>query len=362
MNIITSKAVQNIGLAIGGALIALVAVVSMPAPAHAQEWGDSGDIGGSWGGDSGTYTGGDWSSSGSWGDTGSCGSGCDSGTYTGGDWSSSGDWGDTGSCSYGCGTDSGYSSDYGYGDTGCGSGCGSTGGSSFGGSSGGGYSMPSFGSANYAYRETYFPQYYPQQPSKPSNTTVTTNTCTNNSCNYTDNSIVDNSIKISDSYNTVVTKQKQQYQDDCSNYNQGYDYNQPYNGYSQGYGQQGYNSGSYNYQGNCYTYAAPIAYNTTPYITLSQAPYTGLDLGPMGEVLYWTFLVLWCLGAAYLIVVKRVQNKLVAFLNGFLFGSSAKTVAHTAHATHAPAHTAAASAPLVEEGIDPFIQSQIKRA
>ena len=81
----------------------------------------------------------------------------------------------------------------------------------------------------------------------------------------------------------------------------------------------------------------------------------------MGEVLYWTFLVLWSLAAAYLVVVKRVQNKLVASLNSFLFGASAKS----AHATHAPAHAAhtVASAPIVEEGIDSFIKSQIaKRA
>ena len=101
----------------------------------------------------------------------------------------------------------------------------------------------------------------------------------------------------------------------------------------------------------------PVSYNTTPYVTLSSLPYTGLDLGPMGEVLYWTFLVLWCLAAAYLIAVKRVQNKVVSFLNGFLFGSRASV----ATAAPAPRAMAAASAPLVEEGIDPFIASQIKR-
>ena len=228
---------------------------------------------------------------------------------------------------------------------------------SFGGS-GSSYSMPSFGSANYNYRTAYdYPTY--SQPSKTSsNTTVTTNTCTNNSCNssYVDNSIVDNSIKINDSYNTVVTKEKKQkkeeYRNDCYGYEYGYQ-NQGY-----GYSDYGYNQGN-NYN-DCYV-APPIAYNPTPYITLSQTPYTGLDLGPMGEVLYWTFLVLWCLGAAYLIVVKRVQNKLVGFLNGFLFGSSAKGAAH---ATHAPAVTAHAAAPavLAQEGTDPFIQSQIKRS
>ncbi len=283
----------------------------------------------------------------------------DTGTYD--TWGSSQDtWNDYGWVD--TGYQDTYAPTYGSGSTG-----GSSGGGysmpSFGGSSGGGYSMPSFGSANYGYRAAYeYPTY--QQPSKSSsNTTVTTNTCTNNSCNssYVDNSIVDNSIEINDSYNTVYQKsqQKEQYRDDCYDY--GYNQGYGYNGYSEGYGQDGYNYGAYNYQGNCYSYSAPVAYNTTPYISLSQTPYTGLDLGPMGEVLYWTFLVLWCLAAAYMIVVKRVQNKLVAFLNGFLFGTSTKTT--VAHATHAPAHThAVASAPLVEEGIDSFIQSQIKRS
>src|SRR3989344_1274594 len=201
-------------------------------------------------------------------------------------------------------------------------------GSSYGGYSyGGGGSMPYFPTsyANQSYRSNYsYPTFYTPPSKSSSNSTVTTNTCVNNSCNYTDNSIVDNSVKISNSFNNQKQKKQQ------------------YNGYSQGYGQQGYNYGSYNYDNHCYTYAAPIAYNTTPYITLSQAPYTGLDLGPVGEVLYWTFMVLWCLGAAYLIVVKRVQNKLVGFLYGFLFGS--------------------ASAPVTEDGIDPFIASQIKRS
>ncbi len=101
----------------------------------------------------------------------------------------------------------------------------------------------------------------------------------------------------------------------------------------------------------------PVTYNQTPYVTLSSLPYTGLDLGPVGEVIYWTFLVLWCLAAAYLIAVKRVQNKVVSALNSFLFGSKAVV----ATSAPAPRAMAAASAPLVEEGIDPFIASQIKR-
>jgi hypothetical protein len=304
-----------------GASIAFVALVSLTLPFFALA--DYEDYGG-YSGDTSYDAGYDYS-----GDT-----SYDYSPDTSYDYSS--DTYDNGSYDYGSSYGSGYSAP------------------SFGGS-GYSYSMPSFGSANYNYRQTYFPQY-----TAPSNTntvvTTNTNTCTNNSCNssYVDNSIVDNSVKVSNSYNNQQQKQRgyDYNQSNCSNYNYGNQY---------GYGQQGYNYGSYNYQGNCYSYSAPITFpvNTTPYITLSQAPYTGLDLGPFGEVLYWTFLVLWCLGAAYLVVVKRVQNKLVGFLNGFLFGGTAKTVAHSAHA---PQAHAAAPAPLVEDGIDPFIKSQIKRA
>ncbi len=106
-------------------------------------------------------------------------------------------------------------------------------------------------------------------------------------------------------------------------------------------------------------YQQPIAYNRpAPYVALSAVPYTGLDLGPVGTALYWGFLILWCLGAAYLVVVKRVQNKLVNALNGFLFGNPSQEATHTAH-TPVIKH----AAPSVQfSGIDPFIASQISRA
>jgi hypothetical protein len=247
-------------------------------------------------------------------------------------------------------------------------------GSSFGGGSGssfGGFGGSSGGSsANQQYRTQYYPQYFPPQPApKPVASNTTNNTCVNNSCNtsYTDNSIVDNSIKISESFNTVVKEEKKgkRHVEECPQY--GYGYNGGYNDYGYGYNEYQYGNGygydQYNYGYNdCYQYQAgvynPPVYNTTPYVTLSSVPYTGLELGPMGEVLYWAFLVLWCLGAAYLIVVKRVQNKLVSALNGFLFGTA--TTTYTTH-TVTKAPVAAAKVEIVEEGIDPFIASQIKR-
>ena len=104
------------------------------------------------------------------------------------------------------------------------------------------------------------------------------------------------------------------------------------------------------------TYQQPRA----PYVSLSAVPYTGLELGPVGTALYWGFLVLWCLIAAYLIAVKKVHYKIAAWFAG----SKAATAS-----THAPVRY---SEPKVETkvnrvpqsqlaGIDPFIASQINR-
>jgi hypothetical protein len=109
-------------------------------------------------------------------------------------------------------------------------------------------------------------------------------------------------------------------------------------------------------------YTAPLAYGggpAAPYVSLSAVPYTGLDLGFWGTVAYWGFLILWCLGAAYLIVVKRVHNTLSAKL----FGTK-KAEAHpmpVAHVAHAPAAKAAPVATSQFGNIDPFIASQLTK-
>jgi hypothetical protein len=56
-------------------------------------------------------------------------------------------------------------------------------------------------------------------------------------------------------------------------------------------------------------------------VTLSQVPYTGLDLGPVGAVLYWGFLGVWAVFAIYLVAIKRVQNKLARWFAFGLFGN-----------------------------------------
>jgi hypothetical protein len=97
-----------------------------------------------------------------------------------------------------------------------------------------------------------------------------------------------------------------------------------------------------------------------PYVSLTAVPYTGLELGPLGTALYWSFLVLWCLAAAYLIVVKKVQNKIVSGLSHFLFGTPAVAAGTPTHTVRTTAHTAAKIA-IPEDTIDPFIASQIHR-
>jgi hypothetical protein len=42
------------------------------------------------------------------------------------------------------------------------------------------------------------------------------------------------------------------------------------------------------------------------YVYLSQIPYTGLDLGPVGTVIYWLALILWSLALAYLFIFKML--------------------------------------------------------
>ncbi|HVZ76300.1 MAG TPA: hypothetical protein VG934_03490 [Candidatus Paceibacterota bacterium] len=122
----------------------------------------------------------------------------------------------------------------------------------------------------------------------------------------------------------------------------------------------------------------PIVYqNPAPYINLSAVPYTGLDLGPVGTVLYWGFLAAWCLLAAYLIAVKRVHMGIVRWYQKALFGieghpqnvslaglSSAdmSKVASMIRASEPQAHAHATPAAAQEnDAIDPFIFSQINR-
>lgn len=265
-----------------------------------------------------------------------------------------GDWTDTGYYDNGSGwTDTGYydnTPSYDYGCSSC-----STGGYS--------YSTPGYGCGSCGYTPSYVPPVY-QPPvismpgfgyTPPSNTNVNTNTNTITTTNVNDNTCTGNSCNttISTPINapTTVTITNPN-NNSTPSYQPVYQPVPVYQPIQQPY-----------YAPTVYNNPRPIAYNTpTPRVSLSQVPYTGLDLGPVGTALYWGFLVLWCLVAAYLIAVKRVQNKVVAAI------FRKKATAHVAHSAHAaPAHAPAPKkeAPVVATSkfgnIDPFIASQLSK-
>jgi hypothetical protein len=197
-----------------------------------------------------------------------------------------------------------------------------------------------------------------QQPfivTQPGNTAVTTtnNTCTNNSCNYTDNSI-NHSFNTTGSYNTTtvipvaqtpvtypvqyVYPQNYTQTPSCTitlsynGYNSGYNNSAATLTWSSTYATSAYISPSvgnvapsgsrtvYANPGTIYTmgvsgqggsgrcqttYTYTNNYVSTPYVSLSQIPYTGFDFGPLGNALYWLSLLAFAAAGAYLLVYYK---------------------------------------------------------
>ncbi|MSR70758.1 hypothetical protein EXS62_01845 [Candidatus Kaiserbacteria bacterium] len=270
-----------------------------------------------------------------------------------------------------------YSSDYGstgYGSTGYGStGYGSTGYGST------GYSayQPNYSRPNYSYPSYSYPSYnYPSN----SNTTVIAptdiNTCTAlNSCNdnsYRDNSVYAPTTIVTDSHNISTIDSHNVYNPypvttytapvapaQTQTQTQTVYVSAPVAPtYTQTYTppQQFCPAGTTGVYPNC-SYPRVAQYNN-PAITLSSLPYTGLELGTFGTIMYWGFLVLWCLLAAYLIAVKKVHYKVAAW-----FAGSTQTSAPVAPVSRTHSHIAPKAVAQSEwSGIDPFIASQINRA
>lgn len=74
-------------------------------------------------------------------------------------------------------------------------------------------------------------------------------------------------------------------------------------------------------------------------VYLSEIPYTGLDLGPVGTVIYWALLIIWSLAAAYLVLfggLPLLRRKLTSF------GSSVSEALNTQPAGLLPAHAGVA--------------------
>jgi hypothetical protein len=128
-------------------------------------------------------------------------------------------------------------------------------------------------------------------------------------------------------------------------------------------------------QVNCYVtvnvnpvYIPPVA--QPPYISLSQAPYTGLDLGPWGTAAYWTFLVAWCAFAAYLIAVKKVQNRLFDYVMFNVYGAKTASPKAPSNGIFAPkveqnsvlGRSMAAQSIAHSDDTDNFVISQITRS
>ncbi len=109
-------------------------------------------------------------------------------------------------------------------------------------------------------------------------------------------------------------------------------------------------------------------YTQQPYVTLAAVPYTGLELGFWGTIAYWGFLVLWCLIAAYLIAVKKIQNKVAAWFTGSATQNSAPQKSSDLPSSGALRATPAGqtfvkhNSAALFAGIDSFILSQINRA
>ncbi len=334
-NYMDMKKTQIAGAIAASAVLALALFfVAMPNTVHADDWSsggdytsggfcDSCDLGGSTGG---------WTSGGDYTTQGTCDS-CSLGTSG---WTSGGDYTTQGTCDT-CGytggyTSGGYTPSYGGYSTG-------------GGYTSGGYSFP---------MSTLGGGYGGGSSLSNSNTNVNTNYCTNGSCNTAINAptnIVTNNpapqtiVYAQPSYpiyNTpVYIPSGPSVYDICPNI-VGIQASLP--------------TGYYMQNGNCFYNAAPVQ-PIQPYVTLAAVPYTGLDLGPVGTALYWGFLVLWCLIAAYLIAVKKVQNKIAAWFTSDA-SHTTTVVAHTAPAVHvAPAQFHS----IQFDGIDPFIQAQINR-
>jgi hypothetical protein len=96
------------------------------------------------------------------------------------------------------------------------------------------------------------------------------------------------------------------------------------------------------------------------YVYLSQIPYTGLDLGTFGTIVYWLGLILWSLALAYLVLFKLfpyVVRRASAF--GMEVGRAVNGPVHDAHADHghvpAPSAHAAHSAPAPLPRVEPVI-------
>lgn len=306
---------------LAGVLLFVASVVVLPIQVNAADLGDGGwyDAGSydSWG-DVGSYD--------SWYDAGSYDSWSDVGTY--GDWydagATSGDWYDAGATSgdwYDAGTSDWYDAGYAdYYDAG------------YNGYYGGGYSSGCYGCGGYSVKPSYTtPGCYgcggsytvKPTPSGPSNTS-SVNTNNNTNVNVNNNTaIAVAQVQIGSqqtSYPTQPAPYCTIYQAQYGNYGNAvylsWTSSNASSAYLSGYGsvavngsQTVYTSGYqtytltvYGYNGQQATCQTTVQKTVTPYVSLTQIPYTGFDFGPFGNAMYWAGMIVFALAGAYLAV------------------------------------------------------------
>ena len=194
----------------------------------------------------------------------------------------------------------------------------------------------------------YTYQNYPVVASAPSNTSVysptsivaPTNTCTApNTCNTT---VDDHSVVSAPTYAQPATA-----------YVSPVVQTVPY------YTAQAYVP-SYSYSSPSYVYTNPAPYyapvnpvvNPSPYVALTQIPYTGLDLGLFGNALYWIVLAGVALAGAYLLVYYLPSLKFLPALKLRQAGRQANSRGDTLPArasTHAGGQSQGVTSPKVSE-------------
>ena len=87
------------------------------------------------------------------------------------------------------------------------------------------------------------------------------------------------------------------------------------------------------------------------FVYLSEMPYTGLDLGPIGTAVYWLMLIGWSAAAAYLFIFNlmpfalRRVNAFGSDVHGVLNSDHGHEPAHDAHVAESSTHHAAHEAP-----------------
>ena len=136
-----------------------------------------------------------------------------------------------------------------------------------------------------------------------------TNTNTNNNSAPVTQTVNTSSNQYPAAYNYQSQTPSYNYSNSGYRYqNYGYSYNTPTYTYP-----STYYTPTYTYPNNNYTYPMNTSY---PTVSLTQIPYTGFDLGTMGDTIYWLSIIATAISAAYLLMYY--QGGTYAFASDFV--------------------------------------------